>query len=234
MRRAGSTYRRFASDTHGATIVLALFLLLFCLLLAAVIIGAALGNATKVEGRHQQRQAYLTLSSAAQLVADGLGEMSYTGVVYTPGTLEGDCGQTHAAPDDSSTLSITEGDESINDILTDKVETLVEAVGEGKALATEETFAIEVDSLNSDTYDVTVTMTMNEDFDLQFVFAVPEVDGAKQCRDITLVYEAASEVVSGTEGGSHAYTSGGTSSTCAYQFTKTTTTISWATEPEID
>jgi len=61
-------------DERGATYIMALIFFLVCAMVAAVIIMAASVNAEHADQQARREQAYLTLSSAAQMLSDDLVE----------------------------------------------------------------------------------------------------------------------------------------------------------------
>lgn len=71
--------RKKLGSERGASILLALLMLLVCMMVGASVLAAAASNAGKVKSNQTEQQKYLTLSSAVQLVADELKEASYTG-----------------------------------------------------------------------------------------------------------------------------------------------------------
>lgn len=63
----------------GASILLALLLLLICMMVGASVLMAAVSNAGKARSNRQEEQVYLALSSALRLVTDDLVSAKYTG-----------------------------------------------------------------------------------------------------------------------------------------------------------
>jgi hypothetical protein len=61
----------------GASFVLALLVFLICAMVGAAVITAASAGIQHVQARHRDQQEYLTLSSAAELVAKGVGNLQY-------------------------------------------------------------------------------------------------------------------------------------------------------------
>ena len=76
---------RLASQ-QGASFLVALAVFLVCAMVAASVISAASANAQKSSGVQSAQQTYLTLSSAARLLADDLDQTGYaaTGSVRAP------------------------------------------------------------------------------------------------------------------------------------------------------
>lgn len=64
---------------RGASILLALLLMLVCVMVAASVLMAAMSNAGKARGSREEQQKYLTLSSAMTLVCDQLAQSEYRG-----------------------------------------------------------------------------------------------------------------------------------------------------------
>lgn len=67
------------NSQRGASLLLALLFFLIALLVGASILMAAASNGGKLKSNVDEQQAYLTLSSAMQLVADELDGATYTG-----------------------------------------------------------------------------------------------------------------------------------------------------------
>lgn len=67
----------------GASMMMALLLMLVALMVSAVIIAAAVSSASSVRADREEQQAYLTVSSAAELIRDELanGECNYKSTV---------------------------------------------------------------------------------------------------------------------------------------------------------
>lgn len=65
---------------RGASILLALMFFLICGFVGAVVLGSAVTNAEKVQGRTEEQQAYYAVSSAALLIRDALDGASCVGV----------------------------------------------------------------------------------------------------------------------------------------------------------
>ena len=63
----------------GASILLAMLLLLICMMVGASVLMAAVSNAGKARSNRQEEQVYLALSSALRLVTDDLVSVKYTG-----------------------------------------------------------------------------------------------------------------------------------------------------------
>lgn len=70
--------KKLHSET-GASLLLTLLFFLISILVTASILMAASSNAGKIRSNREEHQAYLGLSSALQLVADDLKDMTYTG-----------------------------------------------------------------------------------------------------------------------------------------------------------
>ena len=62
----------------GASIIIALVLLLVCVMVGSVILSSAAGNADKMRKRESEQQEYLALSSAAELIRTSLGGTVYS------------------------------------------------------------------------------------------------------------------------------------------------------------
>lgn len=73
-----SVKRKLGSE-RGASILLALLMLLVCMMVGASVLAAAASNAGKAKSNRVEQQKYLTLSSAVQLVVDELAKAEYTG-----------------------------------------------------------------------------------------------------------------------------------------------------------
>lgn len=71
--------RKKMQSERGASILLALLMLLVCMMVAASVLGAAASNAGKARSNRVEQQKYLTVSSAIQLVADEIQKAEYTG-----------------------------------------------------------------------------------------------------------------------------------------------------------
>ena len=67
------------SRQNGASILMAMVLFLICGFVAAVTLGAATTNAQKYTDQRRQQQCYLSVSSAARMLEDILGEKEFTG-----------------------------------------------------------------------------------------------------------------------------------------------------------
>jgi hypothetical protein len=74
-------------SARGASMLMALFFLLVCLTAGAIMLAASTASAAKELNRYQEHQAYLAVSSAAQLLKKQLGGSSYvvTAVPYDTG-----------------------------------------------------------------------------------------------------------------------------------------------------
>lgn len=62
-------------NTHGASMILVMSLLLFCIMVSSVIIAAASSGASRSLRRTQQQRAYLAVSSAADLLVEELEDV---------------------------------------------------------------------------------------------------------------------------------------------------------------
>lgn len=62
----------------GASLIIALVLLLVCVMVGSVILSSATGNADKMRKREAEQQEYLALSSAAELIRTSLGGTVYS------------------------------------------------------------------------------------------------------------------------------------------------------------
>lgn len=71
--------RKKLHSERGASILLALLMLLVCMMVGASVLAAAASNAGKIRSNRVEQQRYLTLSSAIRLVADELQKARYTG-----------------------------------------------------------------------------------------------------------------------------------------------------------
>lgn len=71
--------RKKLQSESGASILMALLMLLVCMMAAASILGASASNAGKYRSNRVERQKHLTLSSAIQLIADEIEKAEYTG-----------------------------------------------------------------------------------------------------------------------------------------------------------
>ena len=67
------------SRQNGASILMAMVLFLICGFVAAVTLGAATTNAQKYTDQRRQQQCYLSISSAARMMQEILGEKEFTG-----------------------------------------------------------------------------------------------------------------------------------------------------------
>lgn len=96
--------KRLKAKLHserGASILLALLMLLVCMMVGASVLAAAVSNAGKVRSNRTEQQKYLNLTSAIQLVADEIQRAEYIGKyqiyewdVTTTTTTENDDGTT--------------------------------------------------------------------------------------------------------------------------------------------
>lgn len=71
--------RKKLKSRRGASILLALALLLLCMMVTASLLTAAVSNAGKVRSNKEEQQKYLTLSSALRLVCGELEKAEYRG-----------------------------------------------------------------------------------------------------------------------------------------------------------
>lgn len=74
--------KRLKAKLHserGASILLALLMLLVCMMVGASVLAAAVSNAGKARSNRTEQQKFLNLSSAIQLVADEIQRAEYTG-----------------------------------------------------------------------------------------------------------------------------------------------------------
>lgn len=71
--------RNKLNSRRGASILLALLFLLFCMMVASSILAAAVSNAGKIRSSREEQQKYLTLSSALRLVCEELAGAAYCG-----------------------------------------------------------------------------------------------------------------------------------------------------------
>ena len=72
--------KRKWNSCRGASILLALLVLLVCIMVGASVVMAAASNAGKIQSNKEEQQKYLTLSSAMTLLCDELQNVSYVGV----------------------------------------------------------------------------------------------------------------------------------------------------------
>lgn len=72
-------FKKKLHSQKGASILLALMLFLVCFMVASVILSAATGNADKLRQREDNQKEFLSVSSAAYLLKDVLGNVEYTG-----------------------------------------------------------------------------------------------------------------------------------------------------------
>ncbi len=79
----GAIWAKVKSE-RGATMVMSLFMLLFAVMLSVVTLGAALSAAKGVRSEREQQQAYLTVSSAAQLTCDNILQCEYVKTKIEP------------------------------------------------------------------------------------------------------------------------------------------------------
>ena len=96
--------KRLKAKLHserGASILLALLMLLVCMMVGASVLAAAVSNAGKARSNRTEQQKFLNLSSAIQLVADEIQRAEYIGKyqvyewdVTTTTTIENDDGTT--------------------------------------------------------------------------------------------------------------------------------------------
>lgn len=74
--------RKKLHSERGASILLALLMLLVCMMVGASVLAAAASNAGKARSNRTEQQRYLNLTSAIQLVADEIAKATYKGT-YT-------------------------------------------------------------------------------------------------------------------------------------------------------
>ena len=242
---------RFARCEQGMSIVLALVFMLICVLLASVILAAATANATKTGSSSDDQQALLALSSASQVIADGLGDMTYTHTEYGSGATSSTCGSTaasvHALPEgvsaSSSEFSIENGNEGVNAALKDAIEAMTDDKYDGgvSSVPDSKTLPITCDKLTDARYTATAVLSMDKDYNLRITLSLPKVGGSggadsgvRQCDDIVLTYAATVTELKGSETFTHTYTDGGASRICQYVYSKSSTTVTWASTPEVE
>lgn len=244
--------RRLARDEQGMSVVLALVFMLICLLLGSVILAAATANASKSGNRTGDRQALLALSSAGQVIADGLGDMKYTHVEYGTSVKSSDCGSTdsavHPLPDgvapSSSEFTITNGNEDVNAALKDSIKDMAEEKHRNGVSSTpnSKTLSITSDKLTADRYVATAVLSMDKDYNLTITLSLPTVGGSasagtggvRQCDDVRLTYQATVTDLPGTETFTHTYTDAGAQRICSYVYSKSSTTVTWASTPVVE
>jgi|GEM_PF-1821350 len=72
-----SVLREKLNSRRGASILLALVFLLLCMMVASVILTSATANAGKITQRRNEQKAYLSVSSAANLLKEAVGSAQY-------------------------------------------------------------------------------------------------------------------------------------------------------------
>ncbi len=88
--------RQKLNSQRGASILIAMVFFLLCLTVGAVVLTAATANAGRLASRRQEEQNYLTVSSAARLLRDGLEGAKFEVVTTTVSSPEG--GETTTGP----------------------------------------------------------------------------------------------------------------------------------------
>lgn len=77
------------NSKRGVTVIFGLVFFLFCAIVGGIVLSSAYSSAGRMSHMRDEQQAYLTVSSAAQLVRDELEGMSFT-AVYVKTTVSDD------------------------------------------------------------------------------------------------------------------------------------------------
>ena len=227
---------------RGASILLALMFFLICGFVGAVVLGSAVTNAEKLQGRKEDQQAYYAVSSAARLIRDALDGASCVGVeeqtiyqcvggaakdgVWTPAL--------HSDLHPPLTLSLApEREDSLAKLLRTAAEQVFQSKNRYTAptpfLGWSRDFTITAENLP----EVDVHMTMGEEYTC--VFTLKTKEGGNY--PMTLTCGAKAEPVEVTQNESCAHTllwmdengeEQQTDYTFAYQRDVLTTTITWS------
>ncbi len=191
---------RKLKDERGATLLMALLLLLVASTVSVVILTSATTAAQHLESDRASQQAYLTVSSAAELIRDDILNSSFVQetvqTVYSSGTV----------------TETTNGKTLPTGFMAEWLKAGKKAVEQGRNTPYKDTITLST-GMTSDMANVIAEFTMTEDYDITIVLHL--ADGGSDCRLVlTLTGLTATE------------NSELTDSTNA-KVTTTTTTLSW-------
>ena len=146
--------------------VFAVLLVLVCVVMAATMLTVSLSGTKKYNKKLEERQEYYSVYSAAKLITDGLGEMSYQKKKYTLG-VDGTCGNgkaEHVIPTTKEgVMKISNGVDDVNGVFHEAIEEIVEEIVNG-GTGGSENYTISGEGMD----DVTVILNIGEDYSLSF------------------------------------------------------------------
>lgn len=178
-------FRRKLNSERGATMMMALLLLALTVMVSAVIISAALTNAKHLRSERTQEQAFLTVSSAAELLLEALEGQKYVAVLEKTDVTEQhiqneETGETEDVFYEgtwSKTLPRSETLGAFGSLLCGRISELgYTGAATGDASAVE--FRISVEGLQ----DVLVTFRMHKDYGITAQLALDPDGGDGRCR----------------------------------------------------
>lgn len=222
------------NNKQGISLTLTLLVLLLCTVVGSVILSSATASVTRAEERRADDQAYMTLSSAEELISEGLGSMSYT---FTGHSMENVvCGDLarhpSSAPDPDysdelenvGSFTITGGNAAVNASLLSELKSQAVSIRRNNGSYSDYIFSVTTDDLN----DVQVVMTMDEDYNLTFRLST-EGQGSME-----LIYKASRSVVNNvfTEI-PHEFVSDEQAMLCQPVCRAVTVSYQWAEKPEV-
>ena len=151
------TIRKKLHSNSGASMIMALLLMLVGVVTSAVIIAASLSAALHIKEDRAQQQAYLTVSSAAELIRDQLeaGKSDYTKTETTTTTTYTAYYQDNTT---SETPVITMGDENV--IFSSIIKSAIEYLDNYEIY--EKTYTINAHSENTDYDEVSAKVLMDK------------------------------------------------------------------------
>ncbi|MDR0952412.1 MAG: hypothetical protein LBM18_05755 [Oscillospiraceae bacterium] len=184
---------------NGVTIVMALIFFLICAIIGGIVLTSSYANAGRLATARAERQAHLTIGSAAELLrAEILGsryEVTRTEETHTrvEGTTAGDVPKPELSPNPKYDYKFTPGttDSAMEEVLSNAAKAVYDhnkaTVESPVAMPGEIEFTIAVTEFD----DVSVSLTMDEEYNITAVLSLGE--GTDAAYTTTLTIPARSE-----------------------------------------
>lgn len=145
-------------DTNGATMIMAMMLILVATMVSCVVLTAASTSAKHLQNDRLNQQAYLTVSSAAQLVREELCRETYSIVEKETESVNGSS---------EKITTVTQADGSFASVINPAMENVLK--GQPYSVS----FTVNADNLQQ----VTARFSMDTDKNIKVVFSMDETAG---------------------------------------------------------
>lgn len=189
------------NSSSGNTLMMALLFMLIAMVISVILLSGAAAAARRVKSDKSQQQAYLALSSAAQLMRDGIADDGYT-VVLTKYERRGD-----SVPEKGDNVVTEKAAKEFGQLLNDAVEYVMTF----NAPYVNEQMAIKMNGVPS----VSVKFKMDVDYSIRLELSIDDAEGFESMMTVSIDGDAEVTKSYGSIGNE-------------YDFEKIQTSIKWS------